>query len=71
MYNKISMGGHFRQYVHVNCKVSSTIALYPTQRLYFTCIWYFQISTLRFATRMMRVAIEPAVNVQYDPAVSV
>ena len=27
------------------------------------------ISTLRFATRMMRVSNDPVVNVQYDPLV--
>lgn len=29
------------------------------------------ISTLKFATRMMRVANEPVVNVTYDPAMLV
>ena len=31
---------------------------------------YFQVSTLRFATRMMCVANEPAMNEVYDPSVS-
>jgi cytosine/uracil/thiamine/allantoin permease len=31
---------------------------------------FFQVSTLRFATRMMCVASEPTVNEVYDPAVS-
>lgn len=30
-----------------------------------------QISTLRFATRMMCIASEPAVNINYDPTVMV
>ena len=30
----------------------------------------FQVSTMRFATRMMCVASEPTVNEIYDPAVS-
>ena len=35
-----------------------------------TCVLCFQVSTLRFATRMMCVANEPAINEVYDPAVS-
>jgi hypothetical protein len=45
--------------------------IYPrllVDRTVIIILW--QISTLRFATRMMCISVEPAVNVRVDPVVS-